>query len=104
MANNVTEARPFRIIIGGGGISGLTLASSLEKAGIDYVLLEARDTVSPQVGASIGIFPNGGRIIDQLGCFDRVEKEIVPLGTFYNRYDNGAPIWIGDGTELSQKR
>jgi 2-polyprenyl-6-methoxyphenol hydroxylase-like FAD-dependent oxidoreductase len=104
MATNIAQPRPFRVIIGGGGISGLTLANSLEKAGIDYVLLEARNTISPQVGASIGIFPNGSRIIDQLGCFERIEKKVVPLGTYYNRYANGDAFWKGDGTELSQKR
>jgi 2-polyprenyl-6-methoxyphenol hydroxylase-like FAD-dependent oxidoreductase len=60
------DARPFRVIIGGGGIAGLTLANALEKANIDYILLEGRDTVAPQVGASIGIHPNGTRILDQL--------------------------------------
>lgn len=60
------DTRPFRVIIGGGGIAGLTLANALEKAKVDYLLLEGRDTISPQVGASIGIHPNGSRIFDQL--------------------------------------
>ena len=34
----------------------------LQKADIDYVLLERRDTLTPQVGASIGILPNGCRV------------------------------------------
>ncbi|KAF4334071.1 FAD NAD(P)-binding domain protein [Fusarium beomiforme] len=45
----------FRVIIAGGGVAGLTLANALEQANIDYVLLERRDTIAPQVGASIGI-------------------------------------------------
>jgi 2-polyprenyl-6-methoxyphenol hydroxylase-like FAD-dependent oxidoreductase len=100
----MAEAHPFRVIVGGGGISGLTLANALEKAGIDYILLEARNTITPQVGASIGIFPNGLRIIDQLGCYERIVKEITPLGLFYNRYSNGEIVYVGDGTELLQKR
>ncbi|KAH7402239.1 hypothetical protein DE146DRAFT_459836 [Phaeosphaeria sp. MPI-PUGE-AT-0046c] len=100
----MADNRPFRVIIGGGGIAGLTLANALEKASVDYILLEARDTISPQVGASIGIFPNGGRIIDQLGCFDQIEREICPLGLYYNRYQDGSLAYVADGIPLLQKR
>jgi 2-polyprenyl-6-methoxyphenol hydroxylase-like FAD-dependent oxidoreductase len=100
----MADTRPFRVLICGGGISGLTLANSLEKAGIDYILLEARDNISPQVGASIGIFPNGGRILDQLGCFTSIEKETTPLGLVYNRYSNGDVIYVADGPILTRKR
>jgi 2-polyprenyl-6-methoxyphenol hydroxylase-like FAD-dependent oxidoreductase len=96
--------RQFRVIIGGGGISGLTLANALEKCGIDYILLESRNTITPQVGASIGLFPNGSRIIDQLGCYDSIEKQIVPLGNYHSRYANGNIIYVDDGSRLSQMR
>lgn len=62
----------FRVIIAGGSVSGLTLANALEKFNIDYILLEAYPSIAPQVGASIGILPNGFRILDQLGCFEPV--------------------------------
>ncbi len=68
----------FRVIIVGGGISGLTLAASLERAHIKYVLLEARDDIAPQVGASIAIFPHGARILDQLGVYEKVRKLALP--------------------------
>ncbi|KAF2997209.1 hypothetical protein E8E14_001370 [Neopestalotiopsis sp. 37M] len=44
----------------------------LEKFDIDYVLLEAHGEVAPPVGASIGLFPNGLRILDQIGCFEPI--------------------------------
>lgn len=100
----MAEPRPFRVIIGGGGISGLTLANALEKANVDYVLLEGRDTISPQVGASIGLFPNGGRILDQLGCFGKLEQETIPLDKMHNRYENGQLIYTSDSVPLMQKR
>jgi 2-polyprenyl-6-methoxyphenol hydroxylase-like FAD-dependent oxidoreductase len=100
----MADARPFRVVIGGGGISGLTLANALEKADIDYILLEARDTIAPQVGASIGLFPNGGRIMDQLGCFQRLESKTVPLDIYYNRYANGEVVYAGDGMQLTARR
>ncbi|KAI5250280.1 FAD/NAD(P)-binding domain-containing protein [Aureobasidium subglaciale] len=54
-------AAPMKIVIAGGGIAGLTLANALEQANIDYILLERRRELAPQVGASIGIMSNGAR-------------------------------------------
>lgn len=69
----------FRVIIVGGGIAGLTLANALQHAGIDYVLLEARNEIAPQVGQSIGLGPNGSRILDQLGCYDDIMALTDPI-------------------------
>lgn len=68
----------MRVVIVGGGIAGLTLANALQQANIDYVLLEGRAVIDPQVGASIGILPNGGRILDQLGCYDGIFERTAP--------------------------
>lgn len=58
----------FKVVIAGGGVSGLTLANALEQAKVDYVLLESKDEFAPVVGASIAIAQNGNRVLDQLGC------------------------------------
>ncbi|KAH6869793.1 hypothetical protein B0T10DRAFT_593155, partial [Thelonectria olida] len=79
----------FRVVIAGGGVAGLTLANALEQAGIDYVLLERRDTIAPQVGASIGILPNGCRILDQLGLLDELFKMTHPILWMADRDDQG---------------
>jgi FAD dependent monooxygenase len=47
------------------------------KAHINYTLLEARDNISPQLGASIVIMPNGARILDQLGVFGDMKDDFV---------------------------
>lgn len=65
--------RPFKVIIVGGGIAGLTLAIMLEKFDIEFVLLEAHDEIAPLVGASIGLMPNGFLILDQIGCYEPVK-------------------------------
>jgi NADH dehydrogenase FAD-containing subunit len=77
-----TPSNAFRVVVVGGGVAGLTLANALEviihhvnrpdrmhimltvdqKANVDYVLLERRNEVFPQVGASIGVFPNAARV------------------------------------------
>ena len=50
-----SKPSPFRVLIAGGSIAGLTLAYSLQHAGIDYLMLEARRELAPQLGASTGL-------------------------------------------------
>lgn len=84
-------ARPigFRVIIVGGSIAGLTLAHCLSKLGVDYVILEKRQQIAPQEGASIGILPHGGRILDQLGLFNAIQRDVEPLTTAHISYPDG---------------
>ncbi|RAL12476.1 FAD-dependent oxidoreductase [Aspergillus homomorphus CBS 101889] len=111
-----TSARDeFRVLIVGGSIAGLTLAHALAalntslqndpraKSGIRYTVLEKRPSLTPQEGASVGILPHGGRILDQLGLFQRVEEEIEPLHTAHLRFPdegyvatNESPRVVGD--------
>ncbi|GLA28301.1 hypothetical protein AnigIFM63326_005872 [Aspergillus niger] len=69
----------FRVVIVGGSIAGLTLAHCLLRNNLDFVVLESHADIAPQVGASIGILPNGARILDQLGLYDDVLSEVEPL-------------------------
>jgi 2-polyprenyl-6-methoxyphenol hydroxylase-like FAD-dependent oxidoreductase len=88
-----SDQAQFRVIIAGGGIAGLSLALSLQHAGINYILLEARDEFAPQLGASIGLGPNGSRILDQLGCYDEILQSTVPIEyTGSHRDSDGAFI------------
>lgn len=64
----------FKVVIAGASVSGLSLANMLEKFNIDYVILEAYPNVAPQLGASIGLLPSGLRILDQLGCYERLRE------------------------------
>lgn len=80
----------FKAIIVGGSVAGLTLAHMFEKAKINYTLLEARDTISPQLGASIVIMPNGARILDQLGVFEAMSGDFVTrMAKSYIRRSDG---------------
>lgn len=82
----------MKVIIVGGGIAGLTLASALEKAGIDFILLESRALFDPQVGASIGIHPSGLRIFDQLGAAQELIDQSVPFNYSHQRRNDGSLI------------
>jgi len=77
MANQTPSASAFTAIIVGGSVAGLTLAHMFSKAHINYTLLEARDNISLQLGASIVIMPNGARILDQLGVFGDMKDDFV---------------------------
>lgn len=79
----------FKVIIVGGSVAGLTLAHCLERLGVSFEVLEKNEDISPQVGASIGILPNGARILAQLGLFEAIEKEVEPMKTSRISYSDG---------------
>ncbi|RYO53648.1 hypothetical protein AA0116_g10503 [Alternaria tenuissima] len=66
----------LKVVIVGGSFSGLSLANMLERFDIDFVLLEGHSSIGPQLGASVGLLPTGLRILDQLGCYDEIEKTV----------------------------
>ncbi|KAH7054186.1 hypothetical protein B0J12DRAFT_784266 [Macrophomina phaseolina] len=68
-----------QVIIVGGGVTGLVLALMLERLKISYFLLEAYPSVTPDVGASIGLFANGLGILEQLGVYDDVRASAQSL-------------------------
>ncbi|ETS74575.1 hypothetical protein PFICI_13059 [Pestalotiopsis fici W106-1] len=67
------------VVIVGGGITGLALALMLQRQNVDYVLLEAYGSVTPNVGASIGLWPNGLRVLDQLGVYEDICAVAQPV-------------------------
>lgn len=79
----------FKVVIGGGGITGLALANMLQLYHIDYIMLEAYPHIAPQVGASIGILPHGSRILDQLGLNQRILDLAPPADSFHFRDETG---------------
>ncbi|PYI12651.1 FAD/NAD(P)-binding domain-containing protein [Aspergillus sclerotiicarbonarius CBS 121057] len=79
----------FTVIIVGGSIAGLAPAHCLHHANIRHIVLEKSSSPAPQKGASIGMMPNGARILDQLGLWVKVEAQIEPLGTAIMAYPDG---------------
>ncbi|KAJ5918466.1 FAD-dependent monooxygenase [Penicillium verhagenii] len=90
-----SQKAPFRVIVVGGGVGGLTAAHTFHRANIDYVILE-KGVIAPPMGASIGIYPQGSRILDQIGCLKSVEAECYPLGKSINILPNGKIIANSD--------
>ncbi|KAL4800038.1 FAD/NAD(P)-binding domain-containing protein [Aspergillus venezuelensis] len=83
------QKAPFRVIIVGGSIAGLTLAHCLERAGIDYVVLEKHVDIFAEPGISIGLMPNGPRILEQLGIYADVDKLYQPIKKIYQCFPEG---------------
>jgi 2-polyprenyl-6-methoxyphenol hydroxylase-like FAD-dependent oxidoreductase len=84
---------PFKVLITAGSVAGLSLALMLEKNEIDFLILEAYPEIAPQIGASIGLWPNGLRILDQLGCYEDLLKLAEnSINTTYFRGPDGIPM------------
>ncbi|KAL9561360.1 hypothetical protein ACKAV7_014715 [Fusarium commune] len=79
---------PFKVLIVGAGVTGLTLAHCLVKANIDFVLLD-KGVVAPAFGNTITLFPHGIRILHQLDCLNAVMDLCAPMGGSYCRGTDG---------------
>jgi 2-polyprenyl-6-methoxyphenol hydroxylase-like FAD-dependent oxidoreductase len=84
--------RGFRVVIVGGGPVGLCLAHTLSLAGIDYVLLEQRETVIEKSGFAVALWPHGVRILDQLGMLEEGRKMMLPMKDKFNMLPDGSEI------------
>ncbi|KAH7056950.1 hypothetical protein B0J12DRAFT_737782 [Macrophomina phaseolina] len=78
------------VAIIGGGVARLTLANIPEQSGISFILWKAHDRISPPAGASVGLMPNGMRILDQIGIHDALEEYIVPHDFWEHRDADGS--------------
>ncbi|KAL7266000.1 hypothetical protein RUND412_011469 [Rhizina undulata] len=96
----MTRQENFKVIIAGGSVTGLTLAHTLDKAGIDYVILEGHGEIAPQVGASVALFPNGFRIMDQLGVWDDLKQLIIPIRRAHLRNADGQTVLRSGGGQM----
>lgn len=99
-----SDQKQLRVIIVGGSVAGLTLAHCLLKSNIDFVVLESNCDIAPPVGASIGILPNGARILDQLGLFDAILDATEPMQTSYSWSGAGKLICKTDSPQVIHER
>ncbi|KAF5570493.1 FAD binding domain-containing protein [Fusarium phyllophilum] len=89
------ENSQFKVIIVGAGVTGLTLAHCLAKAGIDWVLLD-KGVVAPSFGTTITLQPHGCRILHQLGCLDAVLAKCDTMGGAHCRDPTGKSFASND--------
>lgn len=79
----------FKVIIVGGGPVGLTAAHALERAGIDFLLLEARPHAIIDSGSNLVLRPNGIQALMELGLQGDLDLVSTPL-TRMDRLDHNA--------------
>lgn len=97
------EAEPFRVIIIGGGPVGLTAAHALLAAGIDFVVLEARDTFAPEEGASLLAYASTQRVWHQLGLYSAMQPKGCPVET-RSSADHAGKVYRGGNPSSTHKR
>ena len=88
----------FRAIIIGGGPIGLAAAHALYLAGIDFVVLERRASVTEDEGASLIVYAHTLRVMRQFGILNdllSVGTEIKDHLSFIHdgRVFNESPRW-----------
>jgi len=95
------------ILIVGGGIAGLGLATALSGRGIPCELVE-RDSSWKTVGAGITLYPNGLRALEMLGLADAVRQQGVAVETVRTLTAQGRLVaespgesWPGIGSSVA---
>jgi 2-polyprenyl-6-methoxyphenol hydroxylase-like FAD-dependent oxidoreductase len=83
--------KKFRAIIIGGGPVGLAIANGLERAGLDFLVVERHQTIVPDSGAGIMLWPHTVRVFDQLGLIPACESRYIPLYRKTNLRLDGTP-------------
>ncbi|KAF9384438.1 hypothetical protein BGX21_001292 [Mortierella sp. AD011] len=94
-----------KIIIAGAGLGGLTLAILLEKASIDYEILERATALKP-LGSATGLAPNVMPLLEQLGLLDELKKISLECmgGGIYKDSANGESLELLSKTDFSSLR
>ncbi|KAI0847205.1 putative monooxygenase [Daldinia vernicosa] len=96
-----TGENPFRIIIVGGGLVGLTTAHILSKTDIDFVILERHENLTPELGSLLSLWPPTFRILDQLDLQDVVKPVLNPIDYAINMSADDESIFLKwNGGEL----
>lgn len=76
----------LRIAIVGVGIGGLSAALALRAAGHDVLAYEQASALG-EVGAGVGVAPNGMRMLERLGLRERIEAVAAPYGAGSEYFD-----------------
>lgn len=86
------SAAPQRVIIVGGGPTGMTAAHALTRAGIDFVLLEGRHEIALDAGCNLVLSSMGMRALGQLGLLPALKKVSSPVTKFQRLDHKGRDI------------
>ncbi|GAW17268.1 hypothetical protein ANO14919_067230 [Xylariales sp. No.14919] len=88
-----SQTRPFRAIIVGGGLLGLTAAHIFAKTDMDYVVLEQHDDLMPDIGSLLSLMPPTFRMLDQLDLLDAVAPVVTGCGRNVFMSASDGSVW-----------
>ncbi|KAI1172483.1 hypothetical protein F4777DRAFT_512060 [Nemania sp. FL0916] len=86
----------FRTIIIGGGPVGLAIANGLDRAGLDFLVVERHHTIISESGACIMLWPHSTRVFDQLGIMEACEGRYIPVTDKGTMHLDGTPMRRND--------
>lgn len=95
-------ATDLKVLIVGGGIAGLTLATLLEKADIDFQVYERAAVVRP-LGSVVAIGPNVLALIEQIGLLDKFAAAAKVTGFVTNFNEQRQQTSYFDYRELKER-
>lgn len=90
----------MKVLIVGAGIGGLTLSALLRKRGIDTVVIE-REKEWKHIGYVLGLFPNGMRVLREVGIADELLSEGKRIPAHYVVDEDAHVISKADFTSLT---
>jgi 2-polyprenyl-6-methoxyphenol hydroxylase-like FAD-dependent oxidoreductase len=96
-------APSFKVIIVGGGPVGMVMAHALSTASINYVILEKYGTFLSDNGASVALWPNNVRILDQLGLLEKAREIWMPIHSKVNLGPGGKVLASSDMLDKVEK-
>ncbi|KAF9970346.1 hypothetical protein BGZ73_006947, partial [Actinomortierella ambigua] len=86
----------------GAGIGGVMLGGLLEKAGISYQIFEKASEVKP-LGSAISFSSNIIPVFRQLGIFDEIERNSLPLFSFTRSFVPPRQPWNDDFSFMKER-